>query len=198
MLRQGARNLTAGRGSATFGLSQENSPGMQPAGHARAVCVRPHAGMQRPLLWPKGTSMSDLSKLTKAQLLALIDNGSTTTAAPIAMSSTKRKAKTAKKRSFTKHLTESFTLVTDRRAGNEGFEWASDYAELAFCDAEGNAHTGALREDDTLGKNLIEEIKTFARENAIGRSKVRYNRKINAWAGPLAMFPARLRKLSGI
>ncbi len=143
--------------------------------------------------------MSDLSKLTKKQLLALIEGaGDVVAPAGEVKVGLKRGSKAPKPRSFTKHPTESFTLVTDRRAGTEGCEWASDYAELAFCDAEGNAHTGALREDDVLGKEMIEEIKSYAKANAIGRSRVRYNRKINAWTGPLAMFPARLRKLAGI
>ncbi len=137
--------------------------------------------------------MPDYSKLTKKELLLLVSAGSTTARVPAAR---KSKARTATKR--TKNLTEAFTIVTDRRAGTEGCEWASDYAELAFCDSDGKAHSGALREDDVLGKELIAEIKSYAKANAIGRSRVRYNRKINAWTGPLAMFPARLRKLAGI
>ena len=141
--------------------------------------------------------MTDLSKLTKAQLLAIVAASGTT--APKATRKTTRKAKCAKSKiARTPHVTDGFTLVTDRRAGTEGCEWASEYAELEFCDAEGKPHTGALREDDALGKEMIAEIKTYAKENAIGRSRMRYNRKINAWTGPLAMFPARLRKLAGI
>lgn len=138
--------------------------------------------------------MSDLSKYTKAQLLAMVEAGSTT-AKPARKA---RKAKAAKapkgKRSYTKHLTESFTLSRDPRSDEFGVE----YGVLAFCDAEGNAHTAALREDDSLGKELIEEIKSYARANAVGRSKIRYNRSINAWTGRMDMFPARLRKLAGI
>ena len=140
--------------------------------------------------------MSDLSKLTKAQLVALID--STHTAPTGLKDKAPRKARKSKATKHTPNLTESFTLVADRRAGTEGCEWASDYAELAFCDAEGKAHTGALREDDTLGNELRAEIKDYAKANPIGRSRVRFNRKINAWTGPLAMFPPRLRKLAGI
>ena len=145
--------------------------------------------------------MTDLGKLSKAQLLALIEASGTTARNAPKGARAASKAKAAKRGTPAKrtaHVTDAFTLVTDRRAGTEGCEWAADYAELAFCDAEGNAHTGALREDDALGQELIAEIKTYAKANAIGRSRVRYNRKINAWTGPLAMFPARLRKLSGI
>ena len=135
--------------------------------------------------------MPDLSKLTKAQLLALVQAGTTTTARPAKAA----KAKKAKgKRSYTKHLTESFTLSRDPRSD----EFGAEYGILAFCDAEGNGHTAALREDDTLGKELIEEIKSYAKANAVGRSRIRYNRSINAWTGRMDMFPARLRKLAGI
>ena len=137
---------------------------------------------------------TDLSKLTKAQLMALVAASGTTASRP--RKGAKSKATKATKR--TPHVTDGFTLVTDRRAGTEGCEWASEYAELEFCDAEGKPHTGALREDDSLGQEMIAEIKTYAKNNAIGRSRVRYNRKINAWTGPLAMFPERLRKLAGI
>ena len=134
--------------------------------------------------------MSDLSKLTKAQLLALVEASGTTARTPAKGKRVKAKGK----RSFTKHVTDAFTLTRDPRSD----EFGSEYGILAFCDAEGNAHTAALREDDVLGKELIEEIKTFARENAVGRAKIRYNRKINAWTGRMDMFPTRLRKLAGI
>jgi hypothetical protein len=133
--------------------------------------------------------MTDLSKLSKAQLVALVEASGTK--APKAA----RKAKVAKgKRSYTKHDTESFTLVRDPRSDEFGVE----YGILAFCDAEGNAHSGALRVEDTLGHELIEEIKSYARANAVGRAKIRYNRSINAWTGRMDMFPARLRKLAEI
>ncbi len=139
--------------------------------------------------------MSDLSKLTKAQLVALITQGSAgDVVAPARVKAKAPKAKARGKRSFTKHLTESFTLERDPRSD----EFGQEYGILAFCDSEGNAHTGALREDDTLGKEMIEEIKTFAKANAVGRAKIRYNRSINSWTGRMDMFPARLRKLAGI
>ena len=144
--------------------------------------------------------MTDLGKLSKAQLLALIEaSGTTARNAPKgARAASKAKAAKAKaprgKRSFTKHVTESFLLSRDPRSD----EYGVDYGILAFCDAEGGAHTAALREDDVLGHELIEEIKTYAKTNAVGRAKIRYNRKINAWTGRMDMFPARLRKLAGI
>lgn len=142
----------------------------------------------------------DLSKLSKAQLVALIDNGavpgSTHNPTVPTEATTKRKAPKAKAkaRAFTKHVTEQFTLTRDPRSD----EFGVDYGILSFCDAEGNAHSGALREDDTLGKELIDEIKTYAKANAVGRARIRYNRKINAWTGRMDMFPERLRKLAGI
>ncbi len=147
--------------------------------------------------------MVDYSKLTKAQLIALAEGATVTTKS----SKAPRKARKAKAPSTAKrtaNVTEAFTLVTDRRAGTpegtnaQGEDWAAGYAELAFCDAEGNAHVGALREDDVLGHELRAEIKDFAKANPSGRSRMRFNRKIGAWTAPLSMFSTRLRKLAGI
>ena len=143
--------------------------------------------------------MIDYTKLTKAQLIAIVNAG------PASGAQAERKARKAPKAKVakpeikrTQNVTEAFTIVQDRRASLPECEWAQGYSELAFCDAEGNPHTGALREDDALGHELIEEIKSYAKANAVGRSKMRYNRAIGAWVGRTEMFPARLRKLAGI
>ena len=141
--------------------------------------------------------MQDLSKLTKAQLMEAL-----TTAIAAANVETKparkaRKGKTTKakgKRAHTANVTEAFSLTRDPRSDEFGVE----YGVLEFLDGNDKPHTGALREDDTLGQELIAEIKSYAHENAVGRSKIRYNRKLNAWTGRMDMFPARLRKLAGI
>ena len=141
-------------------------------------------------------TMSDLSKLTKAQLLALIaaTGASEDVVEPALKPGRKaRKGKSSKPKAYA-NLTEAFTLTRDPRSDEFGVE----YGVLAFCDAKGEALSGALREDDTLGHELIEEIKSYAKANAVGRSRVRYNRKLNAWTGRMDMFPARLRKLAGI
>jgi hypothetical protein len=136
--------------------------------------------------------MSDLSKLTKAQLVALIAEGHAAPSKP-ARKARKGKAKSSKPKAYAE-LTEAFTITRDPRSDEFGVE----YGILAFCDANGNALKGALREDDTLGRELIAEIKDYAKANAVGRSRVRYNRALNAWTGRMDMIPARLRKLAGI
>lgn len=176
---------------------------MLPAGCAtRCACV-PARGEATGPFWTGVYQMTDYSKLTKAQLVALAEASSTT--ARVARKAPKAKAaKRGEPAKRTQNVTESFTLVTDRRAGTpegtnaRGEDWASKYAELAFCDAEGNAHVGALREDDVLGIELREEIKSYAKANPSGRSRMRFNRKIGAWTAPLVMFPPRLIKLAGI
>jgi hypothetical protein len=139
--------------------------------------------------------MQDLSKLTKAQLLALIAQGSAD-APEIKVNKGRKtaKGKTPKRALTVANVTEAFTLTRDPRSDEFGVE----YGILAFCDANGNALVGKLAEDDTLGRELIAEIKDYAKANAVGRSRIRYNRKLNAWTGRMGMFPARLRDLAGI
>lgn len=137
--------------------------------------------------------MSDLKKLTKAQLVALIERTSTTEPKARA-SKPARKAKGRKAKAFTPNKTTGFSIDRDPRSDEFGIE----YGILRFLDDDDKPHTGALREDDTLGKELIEEIKSYAKANAVGRSRVRYNRALNAWTGRMDMLPARLRKLAGL
>ena len=158
----------------------------------------------------------DISKLTREQLVSIIEQVMVQEASEtkaIATSPTKakrgRKAKAqaapasaGKGKAAPKcpELTEAFTIEPDRRASDPATPWASEYSELRFCDANGNGHPlgHALRDDDVLGKELVEEIKTYAQANRVGNSKIRYNRKIGAWVGRTDMFPARLRKLAGV
>jgi len=160
----------------------------------------------------------DISKLTRAQLVQVIEQALMASgSSPLAMvdeSPTAAKPKRGRKAKAQAapasagkgkapkcpELTEAFTIEPDRRASDPATPWASEYSELRFCDANGNGHPlgHALRDDDVLGKELVEEIKAYAQANRVGNSKIRYNRKIGAWVGRTDMFPARLRKLAGV
>ena len=142
----------------------------------------------------------DLATLSPEQLVALVNAG--LVEAPKGATKTKGKRKTGKSKATkarkttpeTANVTGGFELTRDPRSDEFGVE----YGFLKFLDGDENAHSGKLREDDTLGHELVEEIKSYAKAHAVGRSRMRYNVSEGRWQGRMDLFPARLRKLAGI
>ena len=79
--------------------------------------------------------------------------------------------------------------------------WGVDHALLRFhSDGEGepsHAIGSRLAENDEAGLAMVEEIKAYASENRVGKSKVRFDASLGAWKGRADMFPPRLRKIAG-
>ena len=88
---------------------------------------------------------------------------------------------------------ESFESVNGKSA------WGVDHAFLRFHGDDDKPHAVGSRLDpeDTVGLEMVEEIKDYAKANRVGNSKVRFDPTLGAWKGRADMFPPRLRKIAG-
>ncbi len=88
---------------------------------------------------------------------------------------------------------ESFESIGGKSA------WGVDHALLRFHGADDKPHGigSRLSEDDTVGLEMVETIKAYAKANRVGNSKVRFDPSLGAWKGRADMFPPELRKVAG-
>jgi len=118
--------------------------------------------------------------------------------------------KAAKKSSRTRKTTSKRIPLADRpiapmTAGismtrrPESADWGTDHALLRFHDSANTAHAigTRLNPEDTTGLELVEEIKSYASANRVGKSKIRFDAVLGAWKGRADMFPPRLREIAG-
>jgi hypothetical protein len=77
--------------------------------------------------------------------------------------------------------------------------WGVDHALLRFHGENDVCHGIGSKLDtaDATGLELVEEIKSYAKANRVGNSKVRFDPSLGAWKGRADMFPPRLRKIAG-
>jgi hypothetical protein len=88
-------------------------------------------------------------------------------------------------------------ILMERR--KDSGAWGVDSAFLRFCGADDAPHAIGTRLDpeDTVGHELVTEIKTYAKEHTVGNSRMRFDVKAGAWKGRADMFPPRLREIAG-
>jgi hypothetical protein len=116
-----------------------------------------------------------------------------------ALKNAKAAVKSAKKAAKPKRPLANHTTSVSMERRPESAEWRVDSAYLRFHGADDAPHAIGTRLDpeDTVGLELVKEIKAYAAENRVGTSKMRYDVKIGAWKCRADMFPPRLRDIAG-
>ena len=105
---------------------------------------------------------------------------------------TTKRASKRSKLPLAKH-TDSISMSRRPESFGGKSPWGVDHAFLTFHDAEGTKLVGRLDPEDTLGQEYRERINTYAKENRVGNSKIRFDGKLGCWKGLAVMFPPEMR-----